>query len=122
VRQYCGGCHNAKTQTGGLSLENVDRANPAANAEIFEKVIKKLESRSMPPFGRPRPDEQGYWGLISYLEESIDRAAQNNPNPGRPSSVHRLNRIEYANAIRDLLLVNIDAPSSLPPDDANDGF
>ena len=122
--RYCVTCHNERLKTAGLILSNtnVDVSNPTAHAEIFEKVITKLRGRAMPPVGAPRPDDATYEAFAGYLETAIDRAAAAAPNPGRTAAVHRLNRAEYTNAIRDLLAVDIDATSLLPADDASYGF
>ena len=119
--EYCVSCHSDRTQTGGLSLEQVDPLNPAGDAEIFEKVILKLRSGMMPPAGRPRPDEHVRTAFIADLENRIDRAAFDAPNPGRPI-LHRLNRTEYANAVRDLLDVEVNVETLLPPDDMSQGY
>src|SRR5262245_17185818 len=116
VAKYCVTCHNDRAKTGGLSLQQVSLENVPAGAETFEKVIRKLRGGMMPPLGAPRPEQPGIDGLVSFLETSIDRAAATTPNPGR-SPLHRLNRSEYANAIRDLLALDIDASAYLPADD-----
>jgi hypothetical protein len=121
LKQYCFTCHNSKLRTADLALDVLDVSNIRANADIWEKVIKKVRVGMMPPSGRPRPAEATSQGLVSWLESALDRAAAEQPNPGRPP-VHRLNRIEYANAICDLLDLKIDASSLLPPDDAAYGF
>jgi hypothetical protein len=121
LNKYCVTCHNQRLKTGGLSLDTIDPANAPVHAETWEKVIRKLQARLMPPQGMPRPDEATYNLLLSSLETQLDRAAENNPQPGRPI-LHRLNRTEYANAIRDLLSLDIDAASLLPPDDSAYGF
>ena len=117
--QYCVTCHNQRLRTGGLSLDNIDLTNVPVNAEIWEKVIRKLRSGTMPPSGMPRPDPATYNSLVGWLESQIDQAGE--PYAGRPI-LHRLNRSEYANAIRDLLALNVDAVSLLPPDDSAFGF
>ncbi|NOT27814.1 MAG: DUF1587 domain-containing protein, partial [Acidobacteria bacterium] len=122
LNRYCVTCHNERIKTGGLALNTVDLANPAAHAEVFEKVVQKLRGRAMPPAGAPRPDDATYESLASYLETSLDRAAAAHPNPGRTATLHRLNRAEYTNAVRDLLAVDIDAAALLPADDASYGF
>src|SRR5215469_5295485 len=119
--KYCVTCHNQKLQTGGLALDTIDVNNVPARAEVWEKVIKKLRGRLMPPPGMPRPNEPIYDGLVSWLETRLDQDYQTNPRPGRPV-LHRLNRSEYANAIRDLLALDVDAASLLPPDDSAFGF
>ena len=121
LKQYCVTCHNDKLRTGNLALDTLDLSNIPANAETWEKVIRKVRVGMMPPNGRPRPDQATSQGLVSWLESTLDRAAAEKPNPGRPL-VHRLNRTEYANAIRDLLALEIDASSMLPPDDSGYGF
>jgi hypothetical protein len=122
VTRYCVTCHNEKSRTGGLSLERVDIADVGANAEVWEKVLQKLHGNLMPPPGRPRPDDVALSALISHLETSLDRAAESNPNPGRTEALHRLNRAEYRNAVRDLLALDIDVGSMLPADDVSYGF
>ena len=120
--QYCVSCHNQRLRSGGLTLDNANLADLGANAAVWEKVVRKLRVGLMPPMGRPRPEKATYEKLANWLEQSTDRAAAaKGPNPGRPA-VHRLNRVEYANAIRDLLGLEIDARSVLPPDDSGFGF
>jgi hypothetical protein len=121
---YCVACHNAQLKTADLALDGADIINPATNAPLWEKVIRKLRTRAMPPAGMPRPDPATYDAIASYLETTIDRAAAASINPGRPA-VHRLNRAEYANAVRDLLAVDIgaiDLGELLPADDSGYGF
>ena len=119
IQRYCAGCHNSRTRTAGLALDDIDIQNPAAKAEAWEKVIRKLRTGAMPPAGVPRPTPAATNQLATYLETAIDRAAI--AKPGRPA-LHRLNRAEYANAIRDLFGVSIDAEALLPPDGAAYGF
>jgi len=119
--KYCITCHNQRLHTAGLELDSLDTANPVAHAEVWEKVIAKLRAGSMPPSGRPRPDAATYHAVARSLEADIDRAWTANPNPGRPL-LHRLNRTEYANAIRDLLALEVDATKFLPADDSSHGF
>jgi hypothetical protein len=121
VDKYCVTCHNARLKTGGLVLENVDVTRPNANADIWEKVVRKVRSGAMPPLNARRPDKAILSGFVSYLTSSLDAAAVADPNPGRPI-VHRLNRAEYTNAVRDLLGVEIDGRAQLPADDASYGF
>ena len=121
VDQYCVTCHNQRTKTAGLMLDKADLTDVPANAEIWEKVIRKVRAGMMPPPGAPHPDQAARERLISSLQAPLDQAALAHPNPGRPL-VHRLNRAEYANAIRDLLAVDIDVTSLLPPDDSSAGF
>jgi Protein of unknown function (DUF1592)/Protein of unknown function (DUF1588)/Protein of unknown function (DUF1587)/Protein of unknown function (DUF1585)/Protein of unknown function (DUF1595)/Cytochrome C oxidase, cbb3-type, subunit III len=121
LNKYCVTCHNDKARTGGLSLQSVDLTTPDTNADTWEKVIRKLRTGAMPPPGLPRPDQTAADGLAAYLETSLDRAAAAKPNPGR-ASMHRLNRAEYANAINDLLALDVDSAALLPPDDESSGF
>jgi cytochrome c5 len=121
VNKYCVGCHNERAKTAGLMLDKANIADPAATPDVWEKAIRKMRVGMMPPQGAPHPDAQTQLALISYLTSSLDRAAASHPNPGRPL-VHRLNRAEYANAIRDLLALEVDASALLPPDDAAYGF
>jgi len=122
INQYCVACHNDRAKTGGLALDTVDVDRTGQNPEIWEKVVRKLRARTMPPSGAARPDENGYNGLVAYLETSLDRLAAAAPNPGRTDTFQRLNRTEYQNIIRDLLGLEIDAESLLPSDEANYGF
>jgi hypothetical protein len=122
--QYCVGCHNDRVRTAGLSLQTIDPADPSAHADIWEKVAKKLRTREMPPQGRPAPDERTYTEFVSALESDLDKAAVVRPNPGRVP-IHRLNRTEYANAVRDLIAVDVNAGDGralLPADDTGYGF
>jgi cytochrome c551/c552 len=121
MNQYCITCHNTKLQTGGLALDKLDLDHAAANAETWEKVARKLRAGLMPPAGAPRPDRHALDSLAGAVEDALDRAAAANPNPGR-TPLHRMNRGEYANAIRDLLGVEVDASTLLPADDSSNGF
>src|SRR5262245_30967119 len=121
VNQYCVTCHNKKAKTAGLMFDKLDFANVAANADIWEKAVRKLRVGMMPPQGAQQPDEATRRSLVSWLTTELDRAAANNANPGRPL-LHRLNRLEYGNAIRDLLGLEVDPATLLPPDDAAYGF
>src|SRR5262245_48832418 len=89
LEKYCVTCHSEKLRTASLSLEKADAAHPADNAAVWEKVLHKLRTREMPPPRVPRPDEATYNSLASYLETTLDRAAEEKPNPGRPA-VYRL--------------------------------
>ena len=122
LSKYCAGCHNDKVKTADFSLSGADAANVAANPVLWEKVLRKLEGRQMPPIGRPRPDEATYESLVSHLVDALDRAAAVNPNPGRTDTFRRLTRTEYRNAIRDLLAVDVEVDSLLPADDSSFGF
>src|SRR3984885_11791212 len=121
LNQYCVTCHNAKLHTGGLSLQDANLANVPAEAETWEKVIRKLRTGSMPPQGMPRPDAASLTDLAAFLENAIDQAAATKPNPGH-AAMHRLNRAEYANAMHDLLALDVDSSALLPPDDESSGF
>ncbi|MDP7691114.1 MAG: DUF1592 domain-containing protein, partial [Vicinamibacterales bacterium] len=120
--QYCVTCHSDRLETAGLSLEQLDTADVHEGAEIWEKVIRKLRTGSMPPSTRPQPPAEERGALVSWLETSLDQAAQASPNPGRTETLRRLNRTEYQNAIRDLLAIDIDAKALLPADEAGYGF
>ena len=122
IDRYCVTCHNDRLRTAGLTLDDaeVSEAHVAADAELWEKVVQKLRSRTMPPPRRPRPDDDSYRAFASWLETSLDRAADAAPNPGRPQ-LHRMNRAEYRNAVRDLLALDADV-SALPADDSTFGF
>ena len=123
----CLSCHNDRLKTAGLTLANLDVDKPGRHAETWEKVIRKLRTRAMPPPTAPHPDEQTYQALAAYLERSIDLTASTDPHPGKLALVHRLTRTEYQNAIRDLLAVDalpneIDYPLLLPADNSASGF
>src|SRR5579872_6271406 len=122
VNKYCVTCHNQKLKTANLMLDRADSAQVANSAEVWEKVIVKLRSRAMPPPGMPRPDNATYDSVAEWLESGIDRAAAAHVNPGRTASLHRLNRAEYSNAVRDLIAVEVDAQAMLPPDEQAFGF
>ena len=122
LNRYCVTCHNERLKTAGLLLDKMDVEQVSTGAEAWEKVVRKLRTEAMPPAGVPRPDKTGYDSFATYLETALDRAAAAKPNPGRPAGVHRLNRAEYSNAIRDLLALDIDATALLPADDSGYGF
>jgi hypothetical protein len=119
--QYCFTCHNQTLKSGGLALDNADVAHVADNPELWEKVVRKLRAGLMPPPGRPRPEFQIYDALTVWLENELDKGAAARLNPGT-KGIHRLNRIEYARAIRDLLDLEVNAEDLLPTDDSRDGF
>ncbi|HSC16215.1 MAG TPA: DUF1592 domain-containing protein [Gammaproteobacteria bacterium] len=121
VETYCLECHDAAGREAGLTLENVDLDDVAAHPELFETVARKLRGRQMPPPGGPRPDAKTYDGFAAYLERRLDEAALASPEPGQ-ASIHRLNRTEYGNAVRDLLALEVDASELLPADDEGYGF
>jgi len=120
--RYCVTCHNDRLRIADLALDAADVAAVGDDADTWERVARKLRTRTMPPSPRPRPDEASYDGLVAYLESELDAAAAADPDPGRRPALHRLNRAEYANAVRDLLGLEIDAAALLPPDDASYGF
>lgn len=121
INQYCSACHNDKLKSGGVTLTKLDLEHVDQSAELAEKVIRKVRAGLMPPAGLPRPDAEALNAFAAALENGIDQRAAAHPNPGRPS-LHRLNRFEYANSIRDLLGLEIDPASFLPADDSSHGF
>jgi len=120
--RYCVTCHNSRTRTAGLALDTLDVTRVAADAETWEKVVRKIRGRMMPPPGLPRPDDATYDALSAHLEEALDRAVAARPNPGRTDTFRRLSRVEYQNAIRDILALDVDVSALLPKDDASHGF
>ena len=121
INQYCVTCHNARLKTAGLELDSIDPAQAPEHADVWEKVIRKLRAGMMPPVGVPRPAQAALDGLVGHLETSIDRATLASPTLRRPI-LHHLNRAEYGNAIRDLLALDVDVSSLLPPDEEAYGF
>ena len=121
VARYCIDCHNGAERAGGLSLEHVDLAHAEENAELLEAVVRKLRVAMMPPRDAPQPPAAERAALVTWLERRLDRAAAANPDPG-PSLLRRLNRAEYANAVRDVLHLEVDSTALLPPDDSAYGF
>jgi len=122
IDKYCVTCHNERLKTAGLMLDKADVDHVGSNPETWEKVLRKLRAREMPPAGSPRPDTETYTAMSALLEKMLDDAASANPNPGR-IAVHRLNRTEYATAIRDLLGLQIDGKAMLAADEADqEGF
>ena len=119
--RYCVACHNRRTLAGNLALDTADLDQVGSRAELWEKVLQKLRTRAMPPPGRPRPEPAVYDAFGVWLEGALDRWAADHPDPGRPP-IHRLNRLEYANAVRDLLHLEVDAETLLPADDMAFGF
>jgi hypothetical protein len=118
---YCDTCHFGPKARAGVNLETLDLANLDRNGALWEKVLRKLRGREMPPPGAPRPDEATYQNLVSAIEGERERLIDAKPNPGRPT-LHRLNRAEYHNVIRDLLALDVDVSEMLPSDDAGYGF
>ena len=119
--RYCVTCHSARVRSGGLTLETMKVADAPREPQTWEKVVRKLRTGMMPPANAPRPDRATLDRLAATVEDTIDRAAAASPNPGAPA-LHRLNRAEYGNAIRDLLDLPIDAAALLPGDDSSEGF
>jgi cytochrome c551/c552 len=119
LKQYCVSCHNERLKTAGLVLNQMDPAKVQEHPDAWEKVVRKLKTGTMPPPGSPRPERAAYDQTVSWLESELDRTAQ--LNAGRPA-LRRLNRVEYENAIRDLLDLQIEADTLLPPDDSAFGF
>jgi cytochrome c553 len=122
VNQYCVSCHDADVKKGGLDLERISRDGVTQHSEEWEKVIRKMRARQMPPIGKERPTDKAYDEAVAKLATTLDRDAAKNPTPGRTETFRRLNRTEYQNAIRDLLALDIDATALLPKDDASHGF
>ncbi|MYH32068.1 MAG: DUF1592 domain-containing protein [Acidobacteria bacterium] len=142
LNRYCVTCHNerivngrgtapsmlvSQLRTAGLALEALDASHVGEDSDAWERVIRKLEARTMPPVGRPRPDEATYGEVVGWLEEELDRAAAAAPNPGRRPALHRLSRTEYQNAVRDLLALDdlpkeFDVSTLLPADNVTSGF
>ncbi len=122
IDEYCVECHDEDKKRAGLALDTQAVHDVGRHPDVWEKVVRKLRARHMPPVGRPRPDDAAYDALIASLETELDRAAATKPNPGRPPAVRRLTRTEYQNAIRDLLAVDVDVASLLPADQSSYGF
>ena len=121
LQQYCLTCHNSRAKVGGVSLEGLDPTAADGHVELWEKVVRKLRTGLMPPAGSPQPTAAAREGFTASLETTLDRAAARRPDPGAPG-LHRLNRTEYANVVRDLLSLDVDVSSLLPPDDSAAGF
>ena len=119
--QYCGECHNATDWAGWVAFDTISPDEIPQNAEILEKAVRKLRGQLMPPGGNPRPDNATTNAFIAWMEGNLDAAGKAHPDPGRVG-LHRLNRKEYANAVKDLLNVQIDPEALLPRDDSQDGF
>ena len=117
INQYCLACHNDTLSTANVSFQNIDLSDLSAHGALPEKVLSQLRNRRMPPMEMPKPTEDTYNELVEWLETEIDNLASSNPNPGRTDTFHRLNRAEYANAVRDLLSIEVDVEELLPADD-----
>jgi hypothetical protein len=127
IDRYCVSCHNPRLKTGGLTFDAVDIEHVTRHGEVWDKVVRKLRSRAMPPAGSRRPDEASYDMVVRYLEGEFDREATLHPNPGGALPFRRLTRTEYANAVRDLLALGqlpkeLDLTTSLPADNSSTGF
>ena len=123
--RYCVSCHTEAQKSRGavpVALDTLDLSNVGAHAELWERVVLKVRAGVMPPAGMPRPDRPTLDGLVGWLETQLDHAAAANPNPGRTEPLHRLNRTEYRNAVRDVLGLDVDVSPLLPPDDSSYGF
>jgi len=121
IKQYCSGCHNDKAKIGGVSFQGASAASVAQNPELFEKAVRKLRGRVMPPPGAKQPDAKAVDSLVAWLEDSLDKL----PNQAYITDsqvLQRLNRKEYENAVHDLLLVDVNGADLLPPDDTAQGF
>ena len=121
LQRYCFGCHNERLKTAGLALDTLNLNDVGSTPELWEKVALKLRGGMMPPANRPRPDAAALTAFVTALERQLDAAADAG-RVARPIPMHRLNRAEYANAIRDLLDLEIDAQGLLPPDESSHGF
>jgi len=121
IDRYCVTCHNPRMKAGGLVLDGRPVSSAAGEPQTWEKVIRKVRTGMMPPAGAPRPNRATLDSLAAAVETTLDRAAAAAPNPGAPA-LHRLNRTEYGNAVRDLLELPIDAAALLPGDDSSEGF
>jgi len=119
--RYCVGCHNDKLKTAGVSVTGVHTADAAAKAATLERVLRKVRTGEMPPLGLPKPEEAVRASFVTFLESQLDQASAAKPDPGAPA-IHRLNRAEYSNAVRDLLALDLDHSASLPADDSGYGF
>jgi hypothetical protein len=122
VSSYCLDCHNQTESSGGLVLEGVAFGRVAQEAALWEKVVRRLAARQMPPAEMPRPDEGEYSEVVAWLEATLDAAYARHRAPGRTETFRRLNRTEYRNAIRDLLELDVDVSTLLPADEASHGF
>src|SRR5580700_4052670 len=119
--QYCVTCHNQKAKTANVMFDTLDLSQVGKDAEVWERAVRKLRGGMMPPPGMPRPDPATVNSFVSFLEASLDQAALASPNPGSVA-LHRLNRAEYENAMKDVLGVDVDAAALLPRDDISNGL
>jgi len=121
IKQYCAGCHNDRAKAGGFSFDGITAAGIAQHGELFEKAVRKVRGRVMPPPGARQPSGAEIDSLVAFLEDSLDKAAGQSHIPDQ-AVLHRLNRKEYANAVKDLLDVDVNAEELLPADDVAEGF
>ena len=121
LQKYCVGCHNNKLKTADVSLQGLDPGSVASRGELLERVLRKIKTGQMPPAGLPRPDAAVRAAFIQSLEGALDAESAAHPNPGRPA-IHRLNRAEFSNAVRDVFDLDINAAALLPVDDSGYGF
>ncbi|MEJ7609525.1 MAG: DUF1587 domain-containing protein [Bryobacteraceae bacterium] len=121
LKQYCLGCHNDKVKTGDISVQGLNPANVSEDPGTWEKVLRKVSTGQMPPPGMPHPKPAALQSFAKWIADELDESATANPNPGRPT-IHRLNRAEYSNAVRDLLALDIKPGAKLPADDIGYGF
>ncbi len=119
--KYCAKCHNTEDWAGGVAFDALSESDIPQNADVMEKAVRKLRGRLMPPAGKPQPDAEAVREFVSWMEGSLDEVSRERPNPGAVA-LHRINRKEYANAIRDMLDLQIDPVALLPKDDVQDGF
>ena len=122
VSQYCVGCHSGSAATAGLDLKSIGALPVSSHTEAWEKVVKKLVGRQMPPAGLPKPSDEEYRSAVSLLSSLLDSEAAASPRPERTDTFRRLNRTEYRNAIRDLLALKVRVGSLLPSDEVSHGF
>ena len=122
VGRYCVSCHNNRTRTAGLALDTIAEGALSDHTEVWERVVRKLRARQMPPAAARRPDESAYVAAIGSLEAALDRRAAAAPDPGRSETFRRLNRTEYRNAVRDLLDLDVEVAALLPSDSSSFGF
>jgi hypothetical protein len=122
VNTYCVNCHDSELKKGGLDLDRILGDDMTRHPDEWERVIRKMRARQMPPLGKDRPTDRAYDEVVGRLASSLDRASAKHPDPGRTETFRRLNRTEYRNAIRDLLALDIDDAALLPKEDASHGF
>src|SRR5262249_15250300 len=122
VDQFCAACHDSRMKMGGLDLSSIQLEDITQHTDVWEKIVRKLRTRQMPPVGMNRPSESTYKAVVNWLSDVLDKTSEKHPNPGRTETFRRLNRTEYQNAIRDLLALDINAAELLPKEDASHGF